>query len=261
MPTLNGMDAELRQRTEWMLWMGNGKMALSSGFRSSAEQQAQYDLAVREHGVLLATRYAAKPGTSDHERGKAVDIACAVMHRAERERLAKECGLEAPLPHEPWHFKLAPKRTPLPKPKADPGVDSMLSYITIPCSTGGYWELRTDNGGVDAYDGAPFFGSLPSIKVKPLAAIVSLTPLMQDDMVAGYWLCGMDGGVFAFGAAQFLGAYAGHPSWHTPGAFITGLVQSGGFESTDPQRYKQIRREPNKPASDISEYNFPLGAS
>jgi hypothetical protein len=87
---------------------------------------------------------------------------------------------------------------------------SMLATRT----QGGLWIAGYD-GGIFAEDGAPYFGSLPGLKVTPSAPIVGIaaTPSGQ-----GYWLVGEDGGVFCFGDAPFLGALTDNPAWHAGGA-------------------------------------------
>ncbi len=144
---------------------------------------------------------------------------------------------------------------PLNKPEVE---DDMPEYLIFPSPTGGYWALQTIDGGVGAYGGAPFFGSLPGIKVTPNARPVCLTPFGQDGLVKGYWITCEDGGVFPFGAAPFLGAYAGHPEWHTPGAKVVGLTQTDGYDTGRPVRYKLMRREQRATAFAFQGYEFPL---
>lgn len=71
----------------------------------------------------------------------------------------------------------------------------------------GHWVSRAD-GGVFALGGAPFYGSLPSVGIRPNTAIVDVVATPSGD---GYWLLGGDGGVFAFGDATYKGGLAGQP--------------------------------------------------
>ena len=67
---------------------------------------------------------------------------------------------------------------------------------------GGYWLVARD-GGVFAEGGAPFYGSLPGLGIKPNAPITSIVATPHGH---GYWLVGADGGVFAFGSAPYFGS-------------------------------------------------------
>lgn len=71
--------------------------------------------------------------------------------------------------------------------------------------SGAYWLVGAD-GGVFAFGGAPYLGSLPGLGVKPVAPVVGIVPTPHDN---GYWLVGADGGVFAFGSAPFYGSAVG----------------------------------------------------
>jgi len=86
-------------------------------------------------------------------------------------------------------------------------TSSQISGIAM--SLGGAWLVAVD-GGVFApiiapffENQAPFYGSLPGLGITPQAPIVHITATPSG---FGYWLLGADGGVFAFGDAQFLGA-------------------------------------------------------
>jgi hypothetical protein len=61
---------------------------------------------------------------------------------------------------------------------------------------GGVWVVGSD-GGVGAYNGATFHGSLPDDSIIPNAPIVAIVP--HGD--GGYWLVGADTGIFAYGDA------------------------------------------------------------
>ncbi len=69
----------------------------------------------------------------------------------------------------------------------------------------GYWQVGTD-GGVFAFGGANYLGSLPAEGIVPAAPVVGIARALDGN---GYWLVGADGGVFAFGDAGYLGSAAG----------------------------------------------------
>lgn len=77
-----------------------------SGARSFEEQSALWEEALQEHGSPeIADDWVARPGTSMHERGLAVDLGGDLdLARDLIERL--RLPLVASLSHEPWHFEL-----------------------------------------------------------------------------------------------------------------------------------------------------------
>ena len=71
--------------------------------------------------------------------------------------------------------------------------------------TGGY-QMTAADGGVFAFDGAGFYGSLPGIGVTPDGPVVGIAPTLSGQ---GYWQVASDGGVFTFGDAGFYGSMGG----------------------------------------------------
>ncbi|ROP30453.1 NBR1-Ig-like domain-containing protein [Couchioplanes caeruleus] len=69
----------------------------------------------------------------------------------------------------------------------------------------GQWVVAAD-GGVFAFAGAPFFGSMGGKALNAPVVGIAATPSGR-----GYWLTAADGGVFAFGDAVFAGSMAGKP--------------------------------------------------
>ncbi len=108
MISLENVNPDLRARIERMLLLSNYMLWVKSAWRSRKEQEGLYAL------YLAGGTLAAKPGTSNHERGLAVDVACNWEQNELRKSLAKQLGLITPVKGEPWHMELDPKRKPLP---------------------------------------------------------------------------------------------------------------------------------------------------
>lgn len=75
-----------------------------SSFRSYAEQKALYDAYVRGEGNL-----AARPGSSMHEHGRALDLGGPqnqnIGDSTKRRRALEAHGLILPIYREPWHVE------------------------------------------------------------------------------------------------------------------------------------------------------------
>jgi hypothetical protein len=83
------------------------------------------------------------------------------------------------------------------------------------------YRLAARDGGVFAFGGAPFLGSLVSEHVTPTAPIVGMTSTPDGK---GYWLVGSDGNVYAFGDATLHGTI--------PGAHLTLVSPIVGIASS-----------------------------
>jgi hypothetical protein len=86
--------------------------------------------------------------------------------------------------------------------------------LTPTADGGGYWLVGSD-GGVFAFGDAGFYGSIPGLGLAPSgtagdqhlnAPIVGVVPSID---YKGYFMVASDGGVFAFGDAQFEGSCPG----------------------------------------------------
>ena len=104
----------------------------------------------------------------------------------------------------------------------------------------GYWVLCND-GGVFSFGDAQFFGSVPGVGISvPPPVITGFTspdtmsvsvPLTMVTSMArtpdggGYWMTGLDGGIFAFGDAPFVGSVPGIPSTIESIAGVFGPLQ------------------------------------
>jgi len=86
----------------------------------------------------------------------------------------------------------------------------------------GYWLVSAD-GGVFAYGGAGFYGSLGSVALQGPIVGMAATPDGR-----GYWLVALDGGVFAFGDAAFDGSMGGVPL-NQPIVGMAATPDGGGY--------------------------------
>ena len=100
---------------------------------------------------------------------------------------------------------------------------------------GGYWLVATD-GGMFAFGDARFYGSIPGLGIAPAgstgsgpklnAPIVGMVPSSTGN---GYFLVASDGGVFAFGDAQFEGSCPGNGGCSAPVVAVQPDPSGGGY--------------------------------
>lgn len=106
----------------------NVRFSLNSGWRSAAEQERLFREAVKKYGSDgEAVRWVARPGTSPHEAGDAVDLGPAAA-LTWLERHGASYGLCQTYRNEPWHFELRHDAVEhgCPTPYADPADDPRL---------------------------------------------------------------------------------------------------------------------------------------
>ncbi|HEX2240015.1 MAG TPA: D-alanyl-D-alanine carboxypeptidase family protein [Actinomycetota bacterium] len=106
----DGLHPALRRAVDTLIRAARGSVYVVSGYRSSQEQAQLWSGALARYGdPEAADDWVARPGTSAHERGVAVDLGGDVDTAV---RLIEELGLPMyrPLTHEPWHFELAGSR-------------------------------------------------------------------------------------------------------------------------------------------------------
>ncbi len=89
-----------------LLAAARGAVVVASAYRSHAEQEALWAEALAKYGdPEIADDWVARPGTSRHELGLAVDLDGDLALAG---RLVAGLGLPLwdPLPNEPWHFEV-----------------------------------------------------------------------------------------------------------------------------------------------------------
>lgn len=101
-PALRGLQPALVAAVRTAEHLLGEPLVVVSGYRSTAEQRWLWERrGSRPYPV-------ARPGTSAHELGLAIDVASAQVSRLAR--LAARAGLCQPLPHtDPVHFELCPR--------------------------------------------------------------------------------------------------------------------------------------------------------
>jgi hypothetical protein len=104
--TAEGLHPDLKVAVDRLLLAGRGAFYVVSGWRSSARQRALWDAALDRYGdAESADDWVARPGSSMHELGLAVDLGGDVTLAAQLVEQLR-LPLHRPLPHEPWHFEL-----------------------------------------------------------------------------------------------------------------------------------------------------------
>ena len=105
----DGLHPGLAAAVDELVGASFGRVWVVSGYRSPQRQAQLWADALRKYGAAEAAHWVARPGSSMHEKGLAVDLGGDL---AEAARLIDELGLplHRPLPHEPWHFELSGSR-------------------------------------------------------------------------------------------------------------------------------------------------------
>lgn len=104
------------------------KVNVTSGWRSRTDQERLFQEAVSKYGSAAeAARWVARPGTSAHESGDAVDIAPSAA-ASWLSRHGATFGLCRIYRNEPWHFELRPSAVDhgCPSVYADPTHDPRM---------------------------------------------------------------------------------------------------------------------------------------
>ncbi len=105
--TTKGLNPRMRRAVDELISASGGRVHLVSGYRSLERQTELWNEAVAKYGnPEIADDWVARPGTSNHERGVAVDLGGDIELAVD---LVTRLGLPLwrPMSWEPWHFELS----------------------------------------------------------------------------------------------------------------------------------------------------------
>lgn len=125
-----------------LLAASGGKVTVKSGKRSTARQAQLWADALKKYkDPEIADNWVARPGTSNHEKGLAADLAYAdAAAKAWVHQHAAEFGLRFPMANEDWHIELlgggggskkaqsAPTGKAGPHTTGDPNLDFIIGH-------------------------------------------------------------------------------------------------------------------------------------
>jgi hypothetical protein len=162
--TLEGLNPQLKKQfygavEEYARLTGRG-ITINSGFRSYAEQERQYK---------LNPGNAAKPGSSMHEFGLAIDADPNALNEMDRIGLLRKYGLTRPVGGEPWHLEAIGVQDNIGKYKQDP--QAAEAAIEAGLGKGG--------GGNGTMSGVPKLSRSADLSKKIMES--SVTPVATND--------------------------------------------------------------------------------
>ena len=105
-----GLQPAMKLALDRLIEAANGRVHLASSTRSTVRQTELWNEALERYGdPEIADDWVARPGTSNHEKGLAVDLGGDMGLAV---RLVDELGLPLwrPMSWEPWHFELTGSR-------------------------------------------------------------------------------------------------------------------------------------------------------
>lgn len=110
---MSGVDPGLMAAYNGLIAEAPGRVWITSGWRSPEKQTQLWQAALAKYGdPEIADNWVARPGSSHHELGFALDLG--FENAATREWVhqnAARYGLRFPMSHEPWHIELAGQRS------------------------------------------------------------------------------------------------------------------------------------------------------
>lgn len=103
------LDADLKIAMQRFMDAARGRIEVISGYRDDEHQERLWNAALEKYGdPEIADNWVARPGTSNHGKGQAMDLSYMDDETKEWAHAnAAQFGLEFPMAHEPWHVELA----------------------------------------------------------------------------------------------------------------------------------------------------------
>lgn len=125
-----------------------GKVTVKSGKRTTERQAQLWAEALKKYGdPEIADNWVARPGTSNHEKGLAADLAYAdAAAKAWAHQHAAEFGIQFPLANEDWHAELINGAEQTPRTQPSQSV-SQTTRPQFELQSG--WGRATDKNLVD----------------------------------------------------------------------------------------------------------------
>jgi hypothetical protein len=99
---VDGLDPTFRDSLMQLVAASDGRLYITSAYRTTDEQQALYDDPVATYGADEAGNWAAPPGYSNHEKGIAADLGGDLDWAHQH---ASDFGLYFPMNWESWHVE------------------------------------------------------------------------------------------------------------------------------------------------------------
>lgn len=181
--TLDGIHPDLKRLFLGMAQEYNeltGKIVgVNAGFRSHKDQEALWNKDPKK---------AARPGTSMHESGLAIDIDPATLNEMDQLGLMRKYGFTRPVGNEPWHMEPSGIQSFLSDAKANPISDKVTQAIAGSMGRGGGgWGTMKNVGGYGRNNDmalAIYSGGANETEVKAPVATLSLNSGTGTDTTA-----------------------------------------------------------------------------
>lgn len=169
MANVDQLNPELRARVQALIAASGGRITIKSGFRTVERQRQLWKDAVEKYGSEAAARkWVAKPGSSNHNKGEAVDLGGDLVLAR---KLAPQFNLSFPMSWEPWHVQRAEFKSKAGSLTAKPVATAPGAAPAAPTPTTTTASTATPAPGEDRKDLGVQLATLLTILDKPLEEV------------------------------------------------------------------------------------------